>query len=299
MDWFNRALSTLKHGGEVPPLDRFTDQNGADRQLAVIMRNPAVCGNENLAATLIHAGEVVSFKKGEDIIIEGDVEDDSVFFILSGVADVFVNGKRRDDIQRVAPGSIGEMSALDPAKPRSASVRAASKQLVALKVPGAVIRNLTNENGEFLQLMRADIAERGRQAIKATGLSRRPSGWGWTAIALTAGFVSGCAARYVIGGGGGSGIVSFVVPFVVGVVAFILVLLVDPVYRFFRLGSFCVGAIVVNEALKFQLRGSVMGVEFDYQMSSSGEAVAATTFATPVVLGALAAFLFWLDSRRT
>lgn len=37
------------------------------------------------------------------IVVQDDVEDDSIYFLLSGEAHVFVNVKRRDDIQRTAP----------------------------------------------------------------------------------------------------------------------------------------------------------------------------------------------------
>lgn len=298
MDWFLKVYSILRHGGDVPAIDRFTDELGHDRQRAVILRNPIVDGDESLANEILDAGEVVRFKKGEDIVTEGDVEDDSIFFILAGAADVFVNGKRRDDIQRVAPVSIGEMAALDPTKARNATVRAASKELVALKVAGKWLRKLAEDDEEFRKRVNADIAGRGRQAIVATGLSQSVSGWRWTVVALIAAILAAFAVRYAMGDGEGSAVINFAVPFIVGLVIFVTVLLNDPAYRFFRLGALCVGALLVNEALQWQVRGSFIGIEFEYGLSSTGAAQSETTWLAPVVLGSLAAFLFWIDANK-
>jgi CRP-like cAMP-binding protein len=298
LDWFLKVYSILRHGGDVPAIDRFTDELGHDRQRAVILRNPIVDGDESLANEILDAGEVVRFKKGEDIVTEGDVEDDSIFFILAGAADVFVNGKRRDDIQRVAPVSIGEMAALDPTKARNATVRAASKELVALKVAGKWLRKLAEDDEEFRKRVNADIAGRGRQAIVATGLSQSVSGWRWTVVALIAAILAAFAVRYAMGDGEGSAVINFAVPFIVGLVIFVTVLLNDPAYRFFRLGALCVGALLVNEALQWQVRGSFIGIEFEYGLSSTGAAQSETTWLAPVVLGSLAAFLFWIDANK-
>ena len=298
LDWFLKVYSILRHGGDVPAIDRFTGDLGHDRQRAVILRNPIVDGDESLANEFLDDGEVVRFKKGEDIVTEGDVEDDSVFFILAGAADVFVNGKRRDDIQRVAPVSIGEMAALEPTKARSATVRAASEELVALKVAGKRLRKLAENDEGLRQRVSSDIAGRGRQAILATGLSQNVSGWRWTIVAIITAILAAFAVRYAMGDGEGSAVIHFVVPFVVGLAVFVTVLLIDPVYRFFRLGALCVGALLVNEALQWQVRGSFMGIEFEYGLSSTGAAQSATTWLAPIVLGALAAFLFWIDANK-
>ncbi|ARC87742.1 cyclic nucleotide-binding domain-containing protein [Rhodovulum sp. MB263] len=257
-----------------------------------------VGGDEVIANSFLEAGELVSFKRGEDIVSQGDVEDDSVYFLLSGAADVFVNGKRRDDIQRTAPITVGEMSALNPAQKRSATVRAASRQLVALKVEGETFRKVVGENREFLRRVHEDFSGRGRQAILATGISRRTSGWNWTVISLTAGVLSAAAIWYTLRVDGNPVFVRVLLPLVVGLTIFLLTLLADPVYRFFRLGTLCVGAILVDEALQWQVRGSFMGAEFQYQISSSGDPQQATALLAPIVLGALAAYLFWIDTTK-
>ncbi len=298
MKWLSWITLVLKNGGDVPSIARFEGDVGRGRRRAVLLRNPMVGGDEAIADTFLEAGELVSFKRGEDIVSQGDVEDDGVYFLLSGEADILVNGKRRDDVQRLPPVTVGEMSALNPTQKRSATVRAASRQLVALKVGGETLRKVAEENREFLLRVNEDFAGRGRQAILATGFSRKTSGWNWTAISVTAGGLSAVAVWYALRVDEGPDLVRVVLPLVVGLTVFLLTLLADPVYRFFRLGTLCVGAILVNEALQWQVRGSFMGVEFEYQTSSSGDPQLATALFAPMVLGALAAYLFWIDATK-
>lgn len=298
MKWLSRLKLVLRNGGDIPAIARFEGDVGRGKRRAVLLRNPMVGGNETIADTFLEVGELVSFKRGEDVVGQGDVEDDSVYFLLSGAADVFVNGKRRDDIQRIAPVTVGEMSALNPTQKRSATVRAASRQLVALKVAGRTLRKVAEENREFLHRVNEDFAGRGRQAILATGISRRTSGWNWTMVALTAGVLSAIAVWYVLRVDEGPDLVRVALPLVVGLTVFLLTLLADPVYRFFRLGTLCVGSLLINEALQWQIRGSFMGTEFEYQLSSVGNSQLATTLLAPMVLGALAAYLFWIDATK-
>jgi predicted nucleotide-binding protein len=81
---------------------------------------------------LITAGELIEFPSGEPLIVQNEGKND-VFLIVAGTVAVTANGV---EIRTLGIGThVGEMSAIDSANPRSATVTA-SGIVVALQVPG-------------------------------------------------------------------------------------------------------------------------------------------------------------------
>ncbi len=297
MSWKQLLFSVLKHGGQIPAIDRFLGESGQSRARAVLLRCPLVAGDETIVDSLLSVGETQLFRKGEDIIIQDAIDDDSVFFILFGDANVFVDGKLREDIQRSAPVTVGEMATKDPTQKRSATIRVASEQLVAFKVPGSELRKLAKKNDAFRELLLEDIGRRGREAIAATGAARRAGGWRWTVISAIVGFLAGAVMWWVFAINDASFTVCTIVSPVTALTVFVIVLLSDPAFRYFRLGMLCVGALLLNEALKWQVQGTFMGFEFSYELSPATQGCQAMDFIMPLILGALSAYLFWIDTK--
>jgi len=79
---------------------------------------------------------LVAFAPNSDIVTQGG-SDNCVYFILSGEANVSVNDRFIG--ARVEGTCIGEMSAVDPAAPRSATVRAKT-EVIALKLQEPAFR---------------------------------------------------------------------------------------------------------------------------------------------------------------
>lgn len=102
---------------------RFEGPEGQRRLIATLQSCFLVEHNEELAKRLAEVGELVSFEAGKPIISQ-DAEDNDVYFILVGEADVLVNN--RHVAVRKARDSIGEMALLNPTEPRSATITARS-----------------------------------------------------------------------------------------------------------------------------------------------------------------------------
>ena len=114
----------------VPMKSRFEGSDGQRRLIATLQSCFLVEHNEELAQRLAEVGELVSFEAGQPIISQ-DAEDNDVYFILVGEADVSVNN--RQVAVRKARDSVGEMSLLNPTEPRSATVTARAG-VVTLKI---------------------------------------------------------------------------------------------------------------------------------------------------------------------
>jgi len=297
MNWAKRLFGVLKLGRQTPAIKRFQGESGENRTRSILLRSPLVAGDEAVADALLSSGDVVPFDMGDDIIVQGDLDDDSVFFLLFGDANVYVNGILRKDVNRSAPVSVGEMAAKDPTQKRSATIRVASDQLVALKVPGPILRNLSQTNQSFRERLWEDIEGRGRQAIAATGVSPKMNRLVWAAISFLVGLFVGAVLWWALSSNGVPLLVSITVSVYIGLSAFGFVLLSDPSFRYFRLGSLCVGALLVNEVLKWNVQGSIIGIEFSYQLSDAKQACQASDFVAPLILAALSAYLFWIDTK--
>ena len=107
---------------------RFEGEAGQRRLIDLLHEQKMVRGSETLAEELSKLVEVKELKAGEVLIEEG-ADDTDMYFILDGVFEVFVRGKRI--AQRAAGTQVGEMAAAQPGQRRSASVIALGDAVVA------------------------------------------------------------------------------------------------------------------------------------------------------------------------
>jgi CRP/FNR family cyclic AMP-dependent transcriptional regulator len=127
--------------------------------IAALQGCPLVEHNEALASRLAEVGQVVSFDVGDVIMTQG-ADDNDVFFILVGQAQVTVNG--RHVAVREARDTIGEMALLSPTEPRSATITART-EVVALKVSEPDFHQVAEEHTQVWRVVAQVVADRLRQ----------------------------------------------------------------------------------------------------------------------------------------
>jgi CRP/FNR family cyclic AMP-dependent transcriptional regulator len=137
-------------------LDRFTGSNGLRLLHEVLLEQKIVGGNAGLATDLVDEGELVPVSTHTTVIEQGG-NDNHVFLILAGAFDIIVNGKR---VARRYPGDhIGEMAAIQPAQPRSATV-VATEDSVLLKVSEPQLAQLGDKYPGIYRSMAKELARR-------------------------------------------------------------------------------------------------------------------------------------------
>lgn len=109
-------------------LHRFKGEKGRRLRLDAFRSQKIVGGDDQLAVELADRVTLRVVQRGETLIEQGGIDND-LFFLISGILDVVVNGRR---VAKRGPGDhVGEMAAVQPAQPRSATVIAAEDAVVA------------------------------------------------------------------------------------------------------------------------------------------------------------------------
>ncbi|WP_433853876.1 Pycsar phage resistance system effector protein PycTIR [Stenotrophomonas nitritireducens] len=100
-------------------IERFQGDEGRRRLVAALTEHRLIANRQELAERLVAAGELMEVPAGTAFINQGDQASD-VFFIIAGKVEIRVNGKI---VANRFPGDhVGEMAAIEPSQPRSASV---------------------------------------------------------------------------------------------------------------------------------------------------------------------------------
>jgi CRP/FNR family cyclic AMP-dependent transcriptional regulator len=141
---------------------KFIGAEGRSRQLLVLSSNPAIRGDDALAAAIADAASIEAFKPGDVLISQGH-DDTRVAFLLSGRVNIHVNG--RHVATREAPAHIGEMAAIDPKAPRSATVTAATDGCAAW-IDDAALLSVTRDHPQLWRGFARELADRLREREK-------------------------------------------------------------------------------------------------------------------------------------
>jgi len=137
-------------------IERFQGEAGKRRLLAALADQKLLAGIADAPEQLVAVGRLVQFQTGDDLITQG-ASDSDVFFLLSGSTDIFVNSKHI--AIRHAGEQVGEMAAIEPSQPRSATVRARDT-LVAFQVPEHEFIKLAHTFPGVWQRVAATLARR-------------------------------------------------------------------------------------------------------------------------------------------
>jgi CRP/FNR family cyclic AMP-dependent transcriptional regulator len=140
-------------------IKRFEGSEGKRNLVMAVKSCLLVEHNEALAERLAEVGRLVSFAV-DDVIITQGADDNDLYFILVGQADVLVNNRH---VAIRGPGdSSGEMSILHPSAPRSATVIART-DVVALKVTEPDFHQIAEEHLRIWRAVALVVAERLRE----------------------------------------------------------------------------------------------------------------------------------------
>lgn len=136
--------------------ERYQGDAGTRRLIERVRAQHVVLGEETLARALVEAGELLFPTPGTLVIEQGGADND-VYFILGGAVDIIINGRLYT--QRAADRTVGEMSAINPAIPRSATVRAADN-CVLLKVTEPDLERIADAHPLLWRRLAFDLAKR-------------------------------------------------------------------------------------------------------------------------------------------
>lgn len=120
-----------------------------------MMRQRLSLGSEELAAAFAEKGTRRELAAGETLI-EQDTWDDDLHFILAGSFDVFVKGQHKQT--RGAGEAVGELSALNAARPRTATLKACCPSLV-LTVSKKDVEEIAGHDSRFWKTTADIVAE--------------------------------------------------------------------------------------------------------------------------------------------
>jgi CRP/FNR family cyclic AMP-dependent transcriptional regulator len=112
--------------------ERFEGDN-RPRLIAALRRQAFAGGDEKIAVGLAAAGTLIEAEPGEVIIVQNGSDND-IFLLLAGVVAIVVNGAQV--ATRKADQHVGEMTAIEPSLPRSATVTVL-EHVVALRLTSA------------------------------------------------------------------------------------------------------------------------------------------------------------------
>jgi CRP-like cAMP-binding protein len=144
-------------------LRRFQGLEGRRRLTDQLLRQAVVANDRQVAEALSNAVTLRAFEPSEVLVVEGAVETE-MHLLLAGEVIVEVHG--REVAKRKAGQHIGEMALIDPAKTRSATVRAVAPTVSAV-VSEEQFTRIAADHAEMWRRLALELGERlrGRGAL--------------------------------------------------------------------------------------------------------------------------------------
>lgn len=137
-------------------IERFQGEAGRRRLVSALLEHRLVANRENLAELLVKKGELIEVAAGVAFINQGDDTND-VFFIIVGKVDVRVNGKL---VASRFPGDhVGEMAAIEPTQPRSAT-NIATEETMLLRLSEAEFSSIAHQFPDIWRKIASALARR-------------------------------------------------------------------------------------------------------------------------------------------
>ncbi|TPK83419.1 cyclic nucleotide-binding domain-containing protein [Mesorhizobium sp. B2-4-13] len=147
---------------------RFGADDGGRRLRAALNDQVLLAGSAELIEDIAQRGHLETISEGNSFITQDD-ESDDVFLILAGSCEILVNGHR---MATRGPGQhVGEMAAIEPSQPRSATVRALDK-MEALRLSGDEFAELGATFPVLYQSIARGLAKRLRERNRHVGKHR-------------------------------------------------------------------------------------------------------------------------------
>ncbi len=136
--------------------ERFEGVAGRRLLIDALKTQKMVAGNAGLAEELASLVEIMEVKAGEKIIHQG-ASDNDIFFILTGSFNINVNGKVV--AKRGVNDHIGEMSAIEPAQSRTATV-VADEDSVVCKLSEPQLADLGQRHADIWRYFARELVRR-------------------------------------------------------------------------------------------------------------------------------------------
>jgi CRP/FNR family transcriptional regulator, cyclic AMP receptor protein len=150
---------------KAPMKERFEGTN-QPQLVAALARQEFANGKREIAEALSARGELLEFQAGENIIVQG-ASDNDVYFLITGVASIIINGAQV--ASRKAGQHVGEMAAIEPSLPRSATVHAL-EPCVALKLNSADFTAVGDQFPEIWLRLAQELSKRLMQRNRTISL---------------------------------------------------------------------------------------------------------------------------------
>lgn len=140
-------------------ISRFEGTDGAQRLREELARQTVVEYNQDVAAALAVAGELVAASRGDVLITQGGT-DRHIDLILVGEVSVEIGGQ--EVARRKAGTHVGELTMVDPSVRRSATVRALTDTVV-FRVPEGPFVRIADDHPRAWRALARDIGTRLRE----------------------------------------------------------------------------------------------------------------------------------------
>ncbi len=140
-------------------MKRFAGQEGRSASFEALRNQSAFLGDTSLVEAVCDQAEILGFNPGETIIEESAPTND-MYFILSGIVSIRVNG--REIAVRTSGQHVGEMAVLDPGQRRSASA-VAEDDVVVARMDASTLNTIAESFPQLWRNIARELSERLRQ----------------------------------------------------------------------------------------------------------------------------------------
>ena len=188
MAWTQKLVNVFDRPDCSKVLAQFQGDTRRSQRVSILMGNPAVGKNSAIANHIADICEVLCFERGHKFIEQGNNGDD-VFFLLSGEANIILNGQKIT--YRESPTQVGEMAARAPGKLRTATVAARSKVIAVGKISGEQFRNIEETHPDFRDRLTVELEARYRERLNAQEVYAENTAVVWTLISIAAAILLG------------------------------------------------------------------------------------------------------------
>lgn len=143
-------------------ISRFSGTEGHLRFVSALCKQIILPDDMTLCSELAEQAELLELKPKENVIKQGDVDDD-IYFLLAGQLSIVVNGR---EVAIRNPGEhVGEIAVLDSSAERSATVVAIEQSVVA-KMSAPSFSVFANKYPRVWRLIAVELSRRLRQRNK-------------------------------------------------------------------------------------------------------------------------------------
>jgi len=140
-------------------IERFEGDTNRKNLIEALKKQSIIRDDEILANNIADFIELIEFNKDDNIIVEGEADND-LYFIFSGRVSILING--REVAIRGVGDHVGEMALIDVSAVRSASVAAIEKTVVG-KITESDFTNIADKNPRLWRLIALNLGDRLRQ----------------------------------------------------------------------------------------------------------------------------------------